>query len=57
MLERSGWRERYLSTGWNNLLVAALGLPLIAYAIAVLSTSTMSDRAAFTGMVLIGAVY
>lgn len=56
-LEQSGWRDRYLTLGWNNALTAALGLPMIAYAITVSSTSSLSDRAAFIGMFLIGAVY
>ncbi len=54
---RSGWRERYLSAGWNNVLVTVLGLLFVAYAAAVLSTSALSDRAAFIGMVLIGSIY
>ncbi len=50
-------RDRYLTLGWNNTLSALLGLPMLVYAIAVLGSSGVSDRAAFIGMVLIGAVY
>lgn len=50
-------RDRFLTVSWNNLLTAALGLPMLVYALAVLGSSGVSDRAAFIGMVLIGAVY
>lgn len=44
-------KDRYLTTGWINTLIAVLGLPALAYALVVLSTSVLSDRAAFVGMV------
>jgi len=56
-VDTPGWRDRYLTVAWNNALTAALGLPMLAYAVVVLSGSALSDRTAFIGMVLIGAVY
>jgi len=50
-------RDRFLTVGWNNALVAVLGLPLLAYAVTALTTSQLSDRAAFIGLVTAGVVY
>lgn len=50
-------RDRFLTVRWNNALAAALGLPALIYAAIALPTSALSDRSAFIGLVLIGAVY
>lgn len=50
-------RDRYLTVWWNNALTMALGLPGLVYAALALGTSALSDRAAFIGLVAIGAVY
>lgn len=55
-MNRNG-RDRYLTVGWNNALTALLGIPALAYAALALGSSALSDRAAFIGMVAIGAVY
>jgi hypothetical protein len=49
--------DRYLTLTWNNALTGLLGVPTLLYGIIALSTSTLSDRDAFIGMVLLGAVY
>ena len=50
-------KARYLTAGWNNALVGVLGAPILAYAVVALGTSAWSERAAFFGMVALGAVY
>lgn len=49
--------EQYLTLRWNNALTALLGIPTVLYTIMALSSSTLSDRDAFIGMVLLGAFY
>jgi hypothetical protein len=50
-------KEKFLTRQWNNWLTLAMGLPTLAYAFVVLSTSILSDFMAFIGMILLGAVY
>ena len=50
-------RDRFLTVRWNNTLAAGLGVPALIYVAIVLSTSALSDRAAFVGLVVIGAFY
>jgi hypothetical protein len=50
-------RARFLTVQWNNVLTAALGLPMLAYGAVALWTSTLSDLAGFVGLVIIGAFY
>lgn len=50
-------RERALTVRWNNALTVALGLPALIYAAVALFTSAISGRAAFIGLVIIGAFY
>jgi hypothetical protein len=50
-------KDRYLTVGWNNTLTVLLGVPTLVYGLAVLSTSGLSDRDAFIGMAVLGAVY
>ncbi len=50
-------RDRFLTVRWNNALVAGLGLPALIYAAIALSTTALSDRSAFVGLVIFGAFY
>jgi hypothetical protein len=50
-------KEKYLTQGWNNILSLVGGLILIGYVVFVMSTSVLSDIAAFIGLVIIGVVY
>ena len=50
-------KEVFLTVRWNNLLTLGLGLILLIYVSVVLSTSLMSDRAAFIGLVVLGVLY
>jgi hypothetical protein len=50
-------KDRYLTLRWNNVLTAMLGLVTLTYVAVALVSSTLSNRVAFVGMVLIGAVY
>jgi hypothetical protein len=50
-------KNRYLTSGWNNVLSAVLGLPALAYAVVAFATSVWSVWVAFAGMVAVGAVY
>ncbi len=50
-------KEEYLTVRWNNILTLGLGLIILIYIAVVLSTSVLSDLAAFIGLALLGAVY
>jgi hypothetical protein len=50
-------REEFLTVRWNNLLSLVIGLIPLTYVIVVLTTSTLSPGAAFTGLMIIGVVY
>ena len=50
-------KEKFLTVRWNNLLALGLGLPALLYAVAVLSTSVLSYRTGFIGLVIIGVLY
>ena len=50
-------KEEFFTLRWNNILTLALGLIMLIYVYLVLSTSVLSDVAAFIGLVLIGAIY
>ena len=50
-------KEKYLTVRMNNWLTLGMGIPVLIYAVVVLSTSVLSDFAGFIGMVVLGAVY
>jgi hypothetical protein len=50
-------KEQFLTLRWNNLITLGLGLILLIYVLVVLSTSVLSDRAAFIGLVVLGVLY
>lgn len=50
-------REKVLTARWNNRLSLGLGLPALAYAVAMLLTSVVSPTAEFLGLLVIGVVY
>ena len=50
-------KEKFLTVRWNNVLVLGLGIPALIYAIVALSTSMLSDKAGFIGLVVIGVAY
>lgn len=50
-------KEEFLTVRWNNILTIGLGLILMIYVTVVLSTSVLSDLAAFIGLAVIGVVY
>jgi hypothetical protein len=50
-------KEEFLTLRWNNILTLGIGLIMLVYVGFVLSTSVLSDVAAFIGLALIGAVY
>ena len=50
-------KEEFLTLRWNNILTLGLGLIILIYIYVVLSTSVLSDVAAFIGLVLLGAIY
>ena len=50
-------KDKFLTLRWSNFLSLAGGLILLAYVVFVLSTSVLSDKAAFIGLVIIGVVY
>jgi hypothetical protein len=50
-------KEDFLTVRWNNFLTLGLGLILLIYVAVVVSTSVLSDLAAFIGLAVIGVVY
>lgn len=50
-------RDRFLTARWSNILALTLGLPTLLFALVALTTDTFSDRAAFVGLVVLGAFY
>ena len=50
-------KEEFLTVRWNNVLALGLGLVFLIYAVVALSTSVLSDSAAFVGLVVIGVLY
>jgi hypothetical protein len=50
-------KEEFLTVRWNNVLALGLGLIFVIYAVVALSTSVLSDSAAFVGLVVIGVLY
>jgi hypothetical protein len=50
-------KEKFLTVRWNNLLSLGLGLILLIYVVVVSSTSVLSARAGFVGLVVIGVLY
>jgi hypothetical protein len=50
-------KEDFLTVRWNNLLALVMGLIPLIYVVAVSSTSVLSARAGFIGLVVIGVLY
>ena len=50
-------KEKFLTVRWNNLLTLGLGFIFLIYIVFVLSTSVLSDSAAFIGLVILGVLY
>ncbi len=50
-------KTEFLTVRWNNRLSLGLGLPILIYAVVVLSTSVLSDSAGFIGLVVMGVIY
>jgi len=50
-------KEEFLTLRWNNLLSLLMGLVPLTYVAVVLSTSALSARAAFIGLVVVGVLY
>ena len=50
-------KDEYLTARWNNILALGLGFIMLVYVSIVVSTSILSDFAAFLGLAIIAAVY
>ena len=50
-------KDKFLTRRWNNILSLVLGIPVLIYAVVVLSTSVLSDSASFIGMAIMGVLY
>ena len=50
-------KEKYLTVGWNNLLLLVMGLPALVYGGIALSNELSSSLAGYIGIAVIGAVY
>ena len=50
-------KEQFLTLRWNNILTLGIGLIMLIFVGFVISTSVLSDVAAYIGLALIGAVY
>lgn len=47
--------DTFLTRRWNNIISAALGVPLTIYVTWYLSTQPISELAGFIGMAIFGA--
>ena len=47
--------DTFLTRRWNNIISAALGVPLTAYVAWYFSTHAISELAGFIGMAIFGA--
>ena len=50
-------KEKYMTARWNNILLMALGIPIVIYAVLALSTDWLTDFVGFIVMAIAGAVY
>lgn len=50
-------KGEFLTVRWNNILALGLGLILLIYVAVVVSTTILSDFAAFIGLAIIAVVY
>ncbi len=50
-------KEEFLTARWNNYLTLGLGLILLVYVFFVMTSSVLSDGAAFFGIVILGVLY
>ena len=50
-------KAQFMTKGWNNGLTLGLGLPMLGFAGFGLATDSLSARATFIGLMLIGVVY
>jgi len=50
-------KEKYLTARWNNILALGLGFIMLVYVAIVVSSTILSDFAAFLGLAIIAAVY
>ena len=50
-------KDEYLTERWNNILTLGLGFILLVYVAIVMSTTVLSDFAAFIGLAVIAVLY
>ena len=50
-------KEKFLTQRWNNWLTLGMGIPVLIYAVVVLSTSVLSDFAGFIGIAVMGSLF
>ena len=50
-------KDDFLTVRWNNLLSAGLGIPALIYIVVVLTTTALTERAGFIGLVVIGVLF
>lgn len=50
-------KDDFMTVRWNNYLSAGLGFPALIYLVFVLTTTTLSERAGFIGLAVIGVLF
>jgi hypothetical protein len=50
-------KDEYLTARWNNILSLGLGFILLVYVALIMSTTVLSDFAAFIGLAVIAVLY
>lgn len=50
-------RENLLTARWNNILSLTIGIPVLVYAVLVLTNSSASEFSWFVGMFVIGSLF
>ena len=49
--------EKFLTVRWNNWIALGVGIPVLVYAVVVLSTSGSVGLAGCIGMAVLGVIY
>jgi len=49
--------EKFLTVSWNNWISLGVGIPVLVYAVVVLSTSGLSGFSGYIGVAVLGVLY
>ena len=52
-----GRMEKFLTVSWNNWISLGVGIPVLIYAVVLLSSSASVDLAGYIGIAVLGVLY